>query len=269
MNHLPVRLLGAALLLLVAVRAAAAPCQDRFCGVSDQINVQIKSLSPERRIQDFIRANNLKSFTSARGVPVFATPGRLFSGGVWNAVTGGLSSGARDYLTQLSPNLVEFSVGSFHHLFTRVGERSYDNISSLSDERWRGPSSGDRLSVLVHLTDSEMGRLRQWIDRAVRDHDGTLGRFCFGGGNPNAPGPSKRSNCTSWITYAKVGDRGETLGELVGLGNYGEPYSWVKGLASRGNNRVKAVVVHKPDESRPFDQRYLDQLFDRYTYRGH
>jgi hypothetical protein len=113
-----------------------------------------------------------------------------------------------------------------------------------------------------------MTRLRGWVDRARRDHDGTLGRFNFNGGDPNyGSNGSKQSNCTSWVTCARVGDRGESLGQIVGMGNGAEPYSWVKGLASYGNSRVKAVIVHGPDETKAFDQRYLDGLFQKYTYR--
>jgi hypothetical protein len=256
------------LLLALGARSWAAPCQDRFCGLDDPGHARVKATAPEQRVRDFISTNRLSSFATQRGVPVFAVPKRMGStSNGWGNVS--YSDGEKSYLTQFSPNLVEFSVGG-HHLHTRVGDRDYDNISSLSDNAWRGPStySGDRLSVLVHLTDTEMGRLRSWIDRARQDHDGTLGRFNFNGGDPTyGSGSSKQSNCTSWVTCARIGDRGESLGQLVGLGNGAEPYSWVKGLASRGNSRVKAVVVHGPDESKSFDQSYLNGLFDRYTYR--
>ncbi len=257
-------------LLILARVALAAPCQDRFCGIDDGTHARTKAIAPDQRVRDFIRSNNLKSFTSARGVPVFAIPKALYStssGYGYGAPT--YSAGEKQYLTVLSPNLVEFAVSS-HHLHTRVGERDYDNISSLSDNAWRGPSSysGDRLGVLVQLSDSEMTRLRTWIDRARQDHDGVLGRFNFNGGDPNyGTGANKQSNCTSWVTCARVGDRGESLGQLVGIGASAEPYSWVKGLARYGNNRVKGVVVHGPDESKSFNQSYLDGLFDKYTYR--
>lgn len=257
-------------LLLIARSALAAPCQDRFCGIDDATQARTKAITPDRRVRDFISSNNLKSFTSARGVPVFAVPKSLYSttsGYGYGAPT--YSAGEKQYLTVLSPNLVEFAVSS-HHLHTRVGDRDYDNISSLSDNAWRGPSSysGDRLGVLVQLSDSEMARLRNWIDRARQDHDGVLGRFNYNGGDPNyGTGASKQSNCTSWVTCARVGDRGESLGQLAGVGNSGEPYSWVKGLARSGSNRIKGVVVHGPDESKPFNQSYLEGLFQKYTYR--
>ncbi len=263
--------LSLTLLLAVAARGAlAGPCQDRFCGIDDATHSRVKATAPEQRIASFIQSNNLPTFRSARGVPVFAVPKRLFSannGYSYGAAT--YSDGEKAYLTQLSPNLVEFAVSS-HHLHTRVGERDYDNISSLSDNAWRGPSSysGDRLGVIVQLTDSEMGRLRGWIDSARANHDGVLGRFNYNGGDPNyGTGSSKQSNCTSWVTCARVGDRGESIGQLMGYGNAAEPYSWVKGLARSGSSRVKAVVVHGPDESKAFNQSYLDGLFEKYTYR--
>lgn len=257
------------LLLLVAQVGLAAPCQDRLCGIDDATHSRVKATAPEQRVRDFIRSNNLPTFTGSRGVPVFAVPKTLYStGSGYGYGTPTYSAGEKQYLTQLSPNLVEFAVSS-HHLHTRVGDRDYDNISSLSDNAWRGPSSysGDRLGVLVQLTDSEMTRLRSWIDRARQDHQGVLGSFNFNGGDPNSPGPNKQSNCTSWVTCARVGDRGETIGQLMGLGNGAEPYSWVKGLARYGSNRVKGVVVHGPDAQKPFNQGYLDSLFEKYTYR--
>ena len=265
----PLSLFTLGLLFFVARAGVAGPCQDRFCGIDDSTHAQVKATAPDQRVRDFIRSNNLPSFTGARGVPVFAVPKSLYSsssGYGYGSPT--YSAGEKQYLTVLSPNLVEFAVSS-HHLHTRVGDRDYDNISSLSDNAWRGPSSysGDRLGVLVQLTDNEMTRLRQWIDRARQDHDGVLGRFNFNGGDPNTPGPSKASNCTSWVTCARVGDRGESIGQLAGVGNAAEPYSWVKGLARYGSNRIKGVVVHGPDETKPFNQSYLDGLFQKYTYR--
>ena len=67
---------------------------------------------------------------------------------------------------------------------------------------------------------------------------------------------------------AKIGDHGESLGQLMGLYNGGEPYSWVKGLANNGStSRVKAIIVSKPDETKAFDQNYLQSVFDKYVYR--
>jgi hypothetical protein len=262
-------ILGLVVLSFVVVGAAQAkPCQDRACGIKQTTYFKVKAVAPEQRISGFIQKNNLPSF-SLRGIPVFAMPKGLFSSNQSYSYSSSpkYSKGEKEYLTQLSPNIVEFAVSS-HHLNTRVGDGNYDNISSLTAGKWRGPSySGDRLGVLVHLSDSEMGRLRNWIDRAVKDHDGTLGTFEFNGGDPRTPAPNKKSNCTSWVTCAPIGDHGETLGQLTGLGNYAEPYSWVKGLANYGNTRIKGIVVHAPDETKPFNQTYLNGLFEKYTYR--
>jgi hypothetical protein len=269
MSRRPLFQLGLGFLLLFAARVGlAAPCQDRFCGIDDATHTRVKTTAPDQRVREFIRSNNLPTFATTRGVPVFAVPKRLYSSSSGYGQSATYSAGEKQYLTVFSPNLVEFAVSS-HHLHTRVGDRDYDNIWSLSDNAWRGPSSysGDRLGVLVQLSDSEMTRLRQWIDRARQDHEGVLGRFNFNGGDPNTPAPNKASNCTSWVTCARVGDRGETIGQLMGLGNGGEPYSWVKGLARYGGSRVKGVVVHGPDEQKSFNQSYLDGLFEKYTYR--
>jgi hypothetical protein len=208
--------------------ARAVPCQDVSCALSQTQNNEIRATRPDQRIRSFVQKNNLPSFTQ-HGKMVFATNAQTDSG---------------KYLGQLSPNLVEFFITpGFHHLYTRVGDKTYSRISGLGESSWY-KSSSERIGVLVHLTDSEMGRLKTYVDQARTDPDRTIGKFIYGGGRP----PSA-SNCTSWITWASIGDRGETLARILGVYESGMPQGFIGSLMRSSSDRVKAIVVHNPKEN--------------------
>lgn len=104
--------------------------------------------------------------------------------------------------------------------------------------------------MLCELTDREMGNLNGFLQRAVANPRQVIGEFRYGGGRPPTA-----SNCTSYVTTAKVGERGESLARLLGVYESGMPQAFLRSLISRGNSRVKAVVVHNP-AGNSFDQNY-------------
>jgi len=198
--------------------------------------------STEERIRSFVQAN---------GLPSFSKQGR-----VWFATRSGanMSNGAQSYLGQLSqPNMVEFFVSpGFHHLYTRIGDKTYSRIIGLSESSWYA-SSSERVGVLAQLSDSEMGRLKSYVASACRNPDAVIGPFNYGGGRP-----PQASNCTSWVTYAKIGDRGETLAQLLGVYESGFPQGFLRSLIGSRSDRIKAVVVHNPRSD--FNEQYQPNL---------
>ncbi|MFH1131028.1 MAG: hypothetical protein V1754_06815 [Pseudomonadota bacterium] len=168
-----------------------------------------------------------------------------------------------DYLTNLSPNIIELTTSPrAGHLYVRIGRNVFDNwpaervnpeagqngkTSVVRVHRWGTASaSTDRLGALVELTTSEMDRLKEWVDASVHETDVTLGSWNYGGGDPRGNRPGRSANCTSWISYAPIGDNGQTLGDLAGVGNHNTPSSFLTSLMSRGNERVQCITLLNP-----------------------
>ena len=195
----------------------------------------------QARIDGFIRQNQLKTFTKH---------GKKFVG----AKRGTNMDGYKN----LGKNMVEFFVRpGFHHLYTRVPSKNatgqlenhvYSRISGLSKSKWY-PSSSEQISVLCELTNKEMSNLNGFLGRATANPSKVIGRFVYGGGRPPTA-----SNCTSYITTAKIGERGESLARILGVYESGMPQGFLRSLISRGNSRVKAVIVQNPTGN--FDQNY-------------
>jgi hypothetical protein len=226
-----------ALALALAARTAGAACEDALCRQTTQETQRLRAVPAAQRVGSFVRDNNLPSFTR-NGRLHFATGQRT-----------NFTNGAQSYLGQLSPNMVEFFVSpGFHHLYTRIGDKTYSRISGLSESGYY-TSSSERVGVLVQLTDTEMGRLKQYVNSACRDPNRVLGPFVYGGGTP-----PRASNCTSWISTAKIGDRGESLARILGVWESGFPQGFVGSLARSASDRVKAVVIHNPTGT--FNQSY-------------
>ncbi len=222
---------------LALAPAARAACEDGLCRLTPQESQRIRAVAPGQRIDGFVRENRLQTFNK-NGRLHFATNGQT-----------NFTNGAASYLGQLSPNLVEFFVSpGFHHLYTRIGDKTYSRISGLSESGFY-TSSSERIGVLVQLSNTEMGRLKQYVDGACRDPQRALGPFNYGGGRP-----PQASNCTSWITWAPIGDRGETLARLLGVYESGFPQGFLGSLMRSSSDRVKAVVVHNP--KREFNASY-------------
>jgi hypothetical protein len=178
----------------------------------------------QQNLQTLIQQNGLKSFTK-NGKMFFAKPG---------------STAKADY-TKLGKNVVEFFVRpGFHHLYTRIGGDVYSRISGLSKSSYY-PSSSQQIGVLVELKDAEMRKLQTFLDSARANPRQVIGPFVYAGGQP-----PRASNCTSYITYAKIGERGETLGKVCGTYPSGFPQGFLSSLMRSSSDRVKAIVVHNP-----------------------
>jgi hypothetical protein len=175
----------------------------------------------------------------------------------------------RAYLGLCSKNTVELSVSpTYHHLYVRVGTRTYDNWpgqpngvpSCLNVRPWTTSVAGvDRVAALVELPESAMARLRKWIADGVANPRETLGMFRYNGGDPRRPGARKASNCTSWIAYAPIGDNGETLAQMIGVGHGIEPNSFLNAIVKRGNGLVKGVCVFNPTAPPGPDYGFLER----------
>ena len=204
--------------------------------------IQRKS-SFNSQVKQFVSQNRLKSFTK-HGKPIIGLKGM---------------SDYNQYLKLGKKNVVEFFVRSgFHHLYTRVPGKAPDGaadkqwvfsrITGLSRTEWR-QSSSEQVSVLVELSDKEMGRLNSYLDKARENPSKVIGKFVYAGGRPPTA-----SNCTSYISCAPVGDNGESLARVLGVYESGMPQGFLRSLMSRGNDKVKAVVVHNPTGD--FNERY-------------
>jgi hypothetical protein len=183
-----------------------------------------------------VRTNQLNSFTKN---------GRCY-------VATKSNTDMKPYL-HLGKNVVEFFVSpGFHHLYTRVSKmgsngklehKVYSRISGLSRSNWYS-STSERVSVICELNNKEMSNLNKFLDKAVANPHEMLGEFSYGCGTP-----PRASNCTSYITNAKIGEHGETLARVLGVWESGMPQSFLGSLMRSGNDKVKAVVVQNPSSS--------------------
>ena len=240
--------IGAALAIMLGAAAVHATPRHRqhnyrrpnTVSTQARTNQQPRMDGLQARLESFIRQNRCQTFTKH---------GKKFVGVQRNANMDGYKN--------LGKNMVEFFVRpGFHHLYARVPKTNngqlqqhvYSRITGLSRSSWY-KSTSEQVSVLCQLTDKEMGNLNKFLDRAVANPREVIGKFVYGGRPPTA------SNCTSYITTAKVGERGESLARILGVYESGMPQGFLRSLISRGNSRVKAVVIHNPSGGN-FDQNY-------------
>ena len=94
-----------------------------------------------------------------------------------------------------------------------------------------------------------MSNLNKFLDSAVANPSKVIGKFNHNGGRP-----PHASNCTDYITTAKIGERGESLARVLGVWESGMPQSFLRSLMRSGNDRVKAIVVQNPNGD--FNERY-------------
>jgi hypothetical protein len=183
------------------------------------------------QIKQFIQQNNLPSH-ERNGVLYFALNKSGFQM-------------KEDYLRACGPNTVEFFKeprhGTYHHLYTRVGETTWSRIWGLGKSSWRQPSQA--LGVLVEFSPGEMQRLNAFMEHNNRSPNsphryGNIGDFNVGGGGGNT------THCTNYLSRAKIGDHGESLPQVLGQWGTGIAPSWISSLMRSGNARVLGVVVH-------------------------
>lgn len=162
----------------------------------------------------------------------------------------------KDFLKYFSDGTISFPLGeSGGHLYTRLGAKTKDFISSVSTNNYRLPS-GERLETVMELTPDEFKRTQTYVKNAAKHQDETLGGFSYDGvkgkteGKLDANKPlnsSQGHNCTSWICTAPVGDKGESLYRLTGATMSQEihtnPGWWTSWLAAGAeSDRVPAVI---------------------------
>jgi len=115
-----------------------------------------------------------------------------------------------------------------------------DNFRTWRLNSWGGPYHSNRqiYSAFIQLTPSESSRLKQLFTEATQQQQA----------NPNRTITAAwaRGNCASLWTNLPVGDHGETLGQLVGVGTQSHPHYLQKALETQANERVFAVGVYGP-----------------------
>ena len=191
----------------------------------------------KQRLNQFVQTNRLKTFTK-NGKPVIAMKNK---------------TQVNNQYLKLGKNVIEFFVRpGFHHLYMRVPypgqdgkvqHKVFSRISGLDVSSWYG-STSERVSVLAELSDKQLTNLRKYLDKAKANPLQVLGRFEYNGGRP-----PHASNCTSYVTNAKIGENGETLARVLGVYESGMPQGFLNSLMSRGNSQVKAMVVTNPSGS--------------------
>jgi hypothetical protein len=120
---------------------------------------------------------------------------------------------------------------------------------------WRLRPWGDRLrpsgrtswGALIQLTPAEAKNMRDRI-AAIEKEEGpeyAAGPKWANGHITNSLG-AQYFNCASGWCQMPVGEKGETIGQLTGVGNQGDPNSLQRMLESNSTDRVFGVVVYGP-----------------------
>ncbi len=162
----------------------------------------------------------------------------------------------KDFLKYFSDGTISFPLGEHGgHLYTRLGAKTKDFISSVSTNNYRLPS-GERLETVMELSPKEFKKTQTYVKNAAKHQSETLGDFSYDGvkgkteGKIDANKPlnsSQGHNCTSWICTAPVGDKGESLYRLAGATMSQEVHTnpgwWTSWLAAGAeSDRVPAVI---------------------------
>jgi hypothetical protein len=167
----------------------------------------------------------------------------------------------KDYLKYISDRTISFPLGeSPGHLYTRIGAKTADFISQVSDSTYR-LSSNERVETLVELSSKEFEKTQAYVKNAKKDVDNTIGGFQYDGVkgrtegkiNSNKPLSSNQGhNCTSWICSAPIGDKGESLYELSGASMKQEVHTspgwWSVWLAAGAADERVPFVVYWTNE---------------------
>ncbi|MFZ4714562.1 MAG: hypothetical protein ACOYL6_12645 [Bacteriovoracaceae bacterium] len=129
-----------------------------------------------------------------------------------------------DYLNSVSNESLSFPLGSqAGHLYTRVGNKTMDNLNSMSVNEYRTGYS-DRLETMVALTPAEFDNLRWYAHHASTNHANVIGTFSYNGtketvgkiDNNKCSRAGEGHNCTSWLGLAPIGKDGEPFKEMIG-----------------------------------------------------
>jgi len=121
----------------------------------------------------------------------------------------------------------------------------------------------DLHTALIQLKPSEAGRLRTMLAASEREQgpEHAAGPRWDNGKVKDGMGRGRYFDCTTVWTGAKIGDRGETLANLVGVSST-TPRGFQAALENNANDRVFGVCVVGPTPQ-PFGNNPTQQLFGR------
>ena len=194
----------------------------------------------------------------------------------------------KEYYEAVSENTVSFPLSNrAGHLYTRLGNKTYDFLSGLSARAYPLPSS-KRLETFMELEPDEFMRLRLYVENGTENSQKTIGGFGYqgveretvgmlndnrpGSVNPNPPNrfqqiinrvlnrsdgtytpTGEAHNCTSWLCTAPIGDNGEAIHDLAGAPRshriHTNPGWWTSWLASYGKRDRMPFAFYFTDES--------------------
>lgn len=152
------------------------------------------------------------------------------------------------------PNTVEFFVKKgYMHLFVRVKGVNFDRHTTVKATPWEkfGYKDIEQSGVLLELPKDLYKQFVKHLSAAKRKPQETVGTFTMEGGKF-----PEQSNCTSWVTLAKMGDKRlvEALGiprDAKGIGDANptrHPQSWVNALIDH-SPFTKAVIMRNHEKT--------------------
>jgi len=193
----------------------------------------------------------------------------------------------KEYYEAVSENTVSFPLSSgAGHLYTRLGNKTYDFLSGLSARAYPLPSS-KRLETFMELEPDEFMRLRLYVENGTENSQKTIGGFGYqgveretvgmlndnrpGSVNPNPPNrfqqiinrvlnrgdgtytpTGEAHNCTSWLCTAPIGDNGEAIHDLAGAPRshriHTNPGWWTSWLVNYGKRDRMPFAFYFTDE---------------------
>lgn len=151
------------------------------------------------------------------------------------------SGGAADKALQRQPHTIEFFARKgYMHLFTRVKGVVFDRHTTVNATRLKDSHNKDRehSGVLLELPVPLYKQLIKHIAKAKKDPTGTVGSFLMDGGKFPA-----QSNCTSWVSLARMGD--QKLVEALGIPR-GTPGISDANLTRHPQSWINALIDHSP-----------------------
>lgn len=152
------------------------------------------------------------------------------------------------------PNTVEFFVKKgYMHLFVRVKGVNFDRHTTVKATPWEKFSYKDieQSGVLLELPKDLYKQFVKHLSAAKCNPQGTVGSFTMEGGKY-----PEQSNCTSWVTLAKMGDKKlvEALGiprDAKGIGDANptrHPQSWINALIDH-SPYTQAVIMRNHEKT--------------------
>lgn len=140
------------------------------------------------------------------------------------------------------PNTVEFFVKKgYGHLFVRVKGVTFDRHTSVKATPWDKfeKRNTEQSGVLLQLPRPLYKQFVKHLSAAKKDPSGTVGSFIYEGGTF-----PQNSNCTSWVTLAKMGDK--KLIEALGIPRGASGISSGKNPTRHPQSWVNALIDHSP-----------------------